>query len=406
MPIPTKIKRALSSFRKRLVHHKKELLVVTGLFLGWRIIVWIIGFIAANRFNLSKDTAYPWVPESPWKPALSGILNLFARWDSGWYLSIAENGYYVSGSAEPSNIVFFPLYPLLMRYIGNLLGGNHLIAGMLISTAALFFACIILYFLAKKDLTKSSLAYRSVLYLLIFPYAFFLVCVYTESLFLLTVLASLYFARKDKWFFAGTFAALATATRPTGIILILVLLVEYFEQREFRVKSIKPNILWIGLTPLGIGAFMYFLYAKFGDPLLFAKAQEAWGRSTDLSITGFIKTFFTYLHDFVTYSQEFAAYYFTNAFDFLSFVIFFILSIVIFFKLRKSYGVFMFFSLIMASMTQSYISMGRFTVVLFPAFIFLAKITRKEPWKSLYLILSIMLSVIIIMLFVNSYWTG
>ena len=72
--------------------------------------------------------------------------DIFARYDSGWYYTIARDGYsYVDG--QPSNLAFFPLYPLLMGALGRLFGAeqpDYYIAGMLISRAAFLVAVVFL----------------------------------------------------------------------------------------------------------------------------------------------------------------------------------------------------------------------------------------------------------------------
>src|SRR3954452_875087 len=47
--------------------------------------------------------------------------DLFVRWDSGWYFKIAHDGYHYTPEGRDS-IGFFPVYPLLMRYVGRLFG--------------------------------------------------------------------------------------------------------------------------------------------------------------------------------------------------------------------------------------------------------------------------------------------
>ena len=64
----------------------------------------------------------------------AGLAQLFFHWDSGWFLAIAQDGYHYD-PAKGSPIAFFPLYPMLMRALGPLLGGPT-VAGFLISNAA------------------------------------------------------------------------------------------------------------------------------------------------------------------------------------------------------------------------------------------------------------------------------
>ena len=53
-----------------------------------------------------------------------GLWDLVTRWDAGWYLRLAQDGYVYprttpDGSVRASNLAYFPLFPLLVRGIGN-----------------------------------------------------------------------------------------------------------------------------------------------------------------------------------------------------------------------------------------------------------------------------------------------
>ena len=74
----------------------------------------------------------------PWRGSDSELLNLPLRWDAGWYLQIAENGYSYSpraGAEAQQNIVFFPAYPMATRVVGLLLGNGpsaYVAAGLIV----------------------------------------------------------------------------------------------------------------------------------------------------------------------------------------------------------------------------------------------------------------------------------
>ena len=123
------------------------------------------------------------------------LLNLPVRWDAGWYLQIVTDGYrYAAGDgAVQQNIVFFPAYPMLMRAVGRLLGGDmtgYVAAGMLISIASFAGALVYIYAFARDrvgdDTGGRHLSPGGV------PFRHFFVSLYTESLFAL-VTAELFF---------------------------------------------------------------------------------------------------------------------------------------------------------------------------------------------------------------------
>jgi Mannosyltransferase (PIG-V) len=107
-------------------------------------------------------------------------VDVWGRWDSGWYLQIAHHGYADPGETS----AFFPAYPLLVRVVGWFLLGHDLLAGVLVSLAASAVAFVLLWRLAGT-LAGDSAARRSLLYLAFFPTTLFLFAVYSESLYLM-----------------------------------------------------------------------------------------------------------------------------------------------------------------------------------------------------------------------------
>src|ERR1700761_7096449 len=124
--------------------------------------------------------------------ALGNVLAAPAvRWDSIHYLAIAQRGY-----ARPGDAVFFPLYPLLIRALGFVVGSDPL-AGVLISAACLAVAMTLLHRLTELELGRPA-ADATVLLLAFAPMSFFFTAVYTESLFLALSLGCVYAARRER----------------------------------------------------------------------------------------------------------------------------------------------------------------------------------------------------------------
>ncbi|NJL92475.1 MAG: hypothetical protein HC915_01515, partial [Anaerolineae bacterium] len=120
-------------------------------------------------------------------------LDMWARWDSGWYIGIVEGGYFFQPGLQ-SSVAFFPLYPLLTSLLEPI-AGSPLAAGVLLSNLCLLGALIFLYLLTDLEFKDSATATRTVFYIAAFPTAFFFSAVYTESVFLLFAVGTLYFAR-------------------------------------------------------------------------------------------------------------------------------------------------------------------------------------------------------------------
>jgi hypothetical protein len=200
---------------------------------------------------------------------LGFLVDIWARWDSVWFLRIAEDGY---GAAEAAAPAFYPLYPLLVGALGRVLLGHYVLAGVVISLAATLAAFVLLYRLALAKIGEDS-AQRAVLYLAIFPFAVFLGAVYSEALFLLLALASFLMAERGRFLEAGVAAGLAWLTRPLGIALLPALVVFAWRDAD------RPHaLLRLAVAPALFALYPLYLWWKLDDPLAFVRAQEIWGR--------------------------------------------------------------------------------------------------------------------------------
>lgn len=191
------------------------------------------------------------------------------RWDTGHYTTIATKGY--DGAWRTA---FFPLFPFL-EHIGAFITHNPFIAGLIISAIANLILLIVLYQLVKDDFGHEQ-AYKTVLYLSIFPSAFFFASAYTESVFLCFLLLSFYSLRKGQWVVAGLFGFFACLTRSAGIFLLLPFCVEYMRQHEWRWQKIRWSVVSIALVPAGLASYSLYCYRRFHDALSWSHAQTVW----------------------------------------------------------------------------------------------------------------------------------
>lgn len=214
-----------------------------------------------------------WAIRSEAGPTLAGMLEVWDRWDTGHYVAIAMKGY------DPQNesAAFFPFYPLLIRIFEPVLPGGGLAAALIVANVACIVALAFLHRLVE-DLTDAVTARRTVFYLMVFPYAFFLCSAHNESVFLAFTLASLYCMRRGQWWVAGALGAFASATRQAGLLLGLAFVVEYMRQRRWRISGVRGDVLGVALIPFGTGAYALYCWHAFGDPLRFAHLQVLWGR--------------------------------------------------------------------------------------------------------------------------------
>jgi hypothetical protein len=242
---------------------------------GSRVFVLAVAFAAAA---LIGTHGLPWNWRFPagaevFDGPLGHLLNPWANWDGVWYIKIAKSGY---ADADGST-AFFPLYPMLLRYVGVLFQGNLVVTGILISLSCYGGAVWLLQRLVRAGF-GDSVAARAVIYLSIGPLSFFFQAVYTESLFLFLSLACFVGASEGRWRLAGIAGLLATLTRSTGVLLLVPMLVFYYEQRDWSLKRTDSTIVNLLLIPEGLLVWMTYLSLAFGKPLLFAGAQAQWQR--------------------------------------------------------------------------------------------------------------------------------
>ena len=358
--------------------------------LFWLFLANIFALLVLNRFNLKGDTAYAWIDplktiqEQSWNP-----IELHSRWDSFFYTDIAQNGYNLTLGNTLSNIVFFPLYPFIIRVISPLFFGNFIFAGWFISILALIGAVIIFYKLLK-EFHPTIDPETPIFHLLIFPTAFFLNAVYTESLFLFLSLLTFYYALKGRFGVTGIFGLLAALTRVTGILLFIPVLWEFWKRHRIR-KIFSLSFLPLLLIPLGTFLFFLYHYFAFGDFFLFLKVESAWGRAFQFNKDHFL----LFSHPAVI-----------NFFLDIAFAAFVLITAYHVFKQKWiSYGLYILATLGVALSTGTFMSIGRYILVLFPMYIALATL-KSHHFEKIYTFGSLLLFALNVTLFVNWYWAG
>ena len=159
------------------------------------------------------------------------------RWDALGYLSIAQHGYKTSTS------IFFPAYPIATAAVGWALRSD-VAAGIVISAVSFAVAMWVLHRLTELELGRTA-ADATVLLLAFAPVSFFFTAMYTESLFLALCVGALYAARRERWALAAVLAALASATRVTGVLLVMPIGLWMYERR----RELTPQMLWLLSLP-------------------------------------------------------------------------------------------------------------------------------------------------------------
>lgn len=358
----------------------------------WLVIVNIFGLVALNRLNLEKDSSYAWIEtemktytqNKTWDP-----VRMHAKWDSFWHMSVASRGYFYLPQEKKSNIVFFPLYPLLVKALSWVTPGDLIVPGWVVSILSLFLAVGYLYKLIKNIFPNID-PKQVVFFLLIFPTAFFLNAVYTESLFLFFSVALFCYLHQKKYFIAGVFGLLAALTRITGVLLFVPFVYEIIQ--KWNVEK-KWNLKYLYALLIPFGTLCVFMYYKmvFGNFWLFFEVQNWFGRAFEINRDHFFP-----LTEAAT----------SNMILDIGFVFFGLcMGIYTFKKIRASYGIYILISLLVPLSTGTMMSIGRYLLVLFPIYIALASL-KNEAIKNTWIFVSLLLFALNITLFVNNYWAG
>ncbi|MBX3031502.1 MAG: glycosyltransferase family 39 protein [Chloroflexi bacterium] len=201
------------------------------------------------------------------------ILASLTGWDGVYYLGIAADGYQPGPVNGPyPEVVFFPLYPALIRVVAPVLGGDLALAAVVIANVAAFAALFVVYRAARSRLAPQA-ALLATTVVALQPGAVALSMAYSDGLFLLFAIGSMLCADRGSRTAAAILALLAGLTRPQGILLVVPLLLIYLRQ-----DGPRPRLSWLGaLAPaLGIGAFGLAMWQLTGDPIAPLTAQAAW----------------------------------------------------------------------------------------------------------------------------------
>ena len=275
-----------------------------------------IGYFAVVTIGLSQPAVGFTVSPDP-------VVNLPARFDAGWYATIALDGYTFQGRFDrQQNLAFFPAFPIIERAVGYPFGAfapalpterrlaRLLWGGVAISFAAFAWAARYFWRLAR-DMIGADRASAAVALLAAFPFAVYFSAAYSESLFLLGAVAAFYHFRRDEFAASAGWGLLVGLTRPNGCFLSIVLATLIVEKwyrtpgTKHRTPSTQHPALstqrsapstrhpalstrhpalstqLLAAAAPGIGMLLFSAYVKHltGAWFGWARLHEAWGRS-------------------------------------------------------------------------------------------------------------------------------
>ncbi|MHB8781086.1 MAG: hypothetical protein ACYC55_06850 [Candidatus Geothermincolia bacterium] len=371
---------------------------IIGLFTGWRLGLFLLFYLAIAVLASTQRVM----------PA-SRVADAHFWWDGYQFLNIAyrgypgavtfnytyfiQHGYAASLAADQSIVVvgFFPLYPLCIKLLSFITLGKIRVAAiganMLLTPAFLIY----LYRLLRLDFDDET-SFRTIFFILVFPTAFFLAVNYSEPLFMLTLTASIYYARKGNWPVAGIAGMLCAASRHLGILLLPILAWEYLRQRDWDFKQLGTEAVSLVLVPLGAFFYMAYLWSVYGDPLYFFEShRRSFGHQVNLRFWEPVVNAFRDISSRGIMDAH-SAIVTLNLLVLALFVVLFIWGLK---RLPSTYSVITGIFLLAILMTDTpqfpLVSLDRYVLPLFPAFLLLAQWGRNRSFRYAYVAVAAML---------------
>jgi len=199
---------------------------------------------------------------------------VFANYDSPNYMVIAKCGYntdciatnfpqYNSPKYYPAHL---PGYPLLINLISNFTTTTK---AMLLTTLFSSIFLSLIFFEFSKLFMKEKKAFWLSIVLLLFPARLFVLRQVgaPESLFLATIIASVFYFKKGKYLISAIFAAIVQTLKSPGILLFVaygvMAIYELIKNKDF-VSVFKKYFSFI-LVPITVIGMFYLYFVQTGD---------------------------------------------------------------------------------------------------------------------------------------------
>ncbi len=365
-------------------------------------VVFVALFLAVWIGSRGPFATYGGVDEAPYPG--SGLFSGWFRFDGNWYAQISTSGYWFAGTDRQSAVAFFPAYPGVLWGLHSVTTVSVKLLGSLV-TIACGLGALLAIFKWFRDHVTDQVARVALITLLVYPYVFYLFgAVYGDALFLLAAVGAFLLLERDHTILAGLAGAVATATRPVGIALIIGLVAVALWRRhviEAGESRWRPRVLWRRLRPAdagvllslgGLVGYMTYLGIRFGHPLAFDEVQSApgWdqgsGPRTWFKITWFqqIKNlprwFWDWLQNGDTATFEKVQYAVTVILQGLFVLGFLFLAWQVWKKFGWGYGLYCFSMLAIALIgTKDFQGTGRYLLAMFPCFLVLGGYLADRP---------------------------
>jgi hypothetical protein len=368
----------------------------------WLVCVWAVALVA-NRST-------PWLTgPTGWSPERVRQMTPLARWDSGWYVGIAESGYQAPPAdvGRETNHAFFPLYPLLMRGVARVTGLETSRAGALVSALALLLATTLFARWVSRGFGEETVRPALFVFLLL-PTSFFFAAVYTESLLVFLSLAAVLATEQRRDVRAALAGFLAGLTRVSGLVLAPYLFLSSWRARraagEPGARALLHAVL-VGASPLaGFGLFCLYFRQRFGDAFLFVRAQHNWAKEPKTVFDGPRLILQTIASD-VTTGRIFHRSP-ARTMEVVLLGVFLVLAFLLVKRRLYPEAVYVFLTVAIVFSSGTLESGGRYVLPAFPAFAVLASLSSRPAVFRAFLVLCAMTQAVYVWLFVHWLWVG
>lgn len=352
----------------------------------------------------------------PFRISRNEFVNLPMRWDAGWYLSIAIEGYSLRPNAErQQNIAFFPAFPILTRIGAAFLGAHGgkadstdglnaveyvyhqhrrmALSGMLVALGGFGWALVYLFRLAR-DMLDDDAAAGAVALAAAYPFALFYSAFYTESLFLLTLVGTFYHFRRREWLPASLWGVLLGLTRPNGCLISVPLALLALQQAieggradtwwrrgaqpppavaergpmRLNVRRFVPAIAVAAMPGIGMLLFSAYLYSATGNGFAWLEAHRAWGRVYE-GVGGLFAGHLNLVSELGLY--QYSQNQPTEVLNGTATIVVLLLTPLIAWRVGLAYALFVLLMMLPPLAAGGFLSMGRVTSTLFPLFLYL-----------------------------------
>jgi hypothetical protein len=386
-------------------------------------------FKVAYLFLLVSTLTRACSDEANWTGnARSAVLRHLVSYDASYYLLLSKMGY----KHSDERCAFYPLYPLLIRWVSAITGSNDVLVGMVL--ANLFsFAAFLLFFQMAMRRYGEAVAVSAIILLLAFAGSLFFQFMYTESLFFLLVMFFCLALELEDSALAMVAGFLLPLTRAVGIFCVFPLLWHLFfgappnwwrrlsgcqglpgkiahmleprpdDSPAFSGLS-RQRARCLFLAPL-LGWSVYFLlmWKWTGNAFEGFAAQKQFGGVES------IQHLFQPLRFVTQFLNPTNWHAFTGSLLDRCVFILLIYCFPLIWKLNKSWCIWAFFLGVVPAVSGGFTSFTRFASVVFPMFIAMAVFLDKPEmrWlRWLTLIVFAALHMILVWRFVNFKWAG